>query len=525
MRKDGLRPQQQQQSSSTSLKHIPRGSKKKRLFAFVFVGVLLFLCLLLVGSMMMMMMMPTALFVELPLDHHPQTQLVQEEVEESHAVKETSQDQPLPRAVAVETKQKKYPNSDNNNNNNIAAVLPPWMTDYFQWHATARHSLQTNPETWKSFRYLMLQCLPKSLKCGGTADRLQPLPLLLWMAHHSSPKRILLIKWGRPAELEAFLLPPIGGMDWRVPDWLYAQQEFRQGPRATNVEELQQIMTANPDYTMVKARIQTHDHGSQFYNTHCRRGTNNTTNDNNDIEPTFELVFHLCWRVVFTPSPPVAQLIEQQLQESGLVPGQYVGIHVRALYAVKDRDPNLIHLWTRNAINCASQLAVQVPTTTTTTWTEGRPFFYLSSDSSHAIAVGKEYSKERQVQVASRRTTGEGLEQQQQQQQQQPYHLDKAPKSAQVSDFYDTFVDLYLLSLSRCITYNMGGFGTFALYMSPYAHGSCSFQHHEASGIHRCEWLPGSTRDNGFLSTKPIAVTTTTTSNQRTTPLFLPPMT
>jgi hypothetical protein len=353
------------------------------------------------------------------------------------------------------------------------------MQDYFQWHAAARHTIQLNPEAWKSFRFLMLQCLPGSFKCGGTADRLKPLPLILWTAHQS--QRMVLIKWGRPAALEAFLLPPKNGMDWRVPDWLFAQQEFRQGPRATNVEELQE-MTANTDFTMVKARVQTHDHGSLFYNSNCRAS----------YEPTFEHVYHLCWQAVFTPSPPVALLIEQQLQESRLVPGYYVGIHVRALYAVKDRDLDLIRIWTRNAINCASQL-----------WSGGP--FYLSSDSSAAIAIGKEYGNEREVKVASRTSTG------------QPYHLDKAPRSAKASDFYDTFVDLYLLALSRCITYNMGGFGTFALYVSPYAKGSCSFQHHEASGIHQCKWMPGS--DHGL--SEPIAAT----SNQRTVPLFLPPMT
>jgi hypothetical protein len=431
-----------------SSKHVPKG-RKKRLLALI--GITLFL--LLVASVL-----PAAFFLKSPLD--PQGM------------------QDLP--VATAESNQKYPNDHDNSN----MTMPQWMKDYFQWHAAARLTIQHNPEAWKSFRFLMLQCLPGSFKCGGTADRLKPLPLILWMAHTS--QRVVLIKWGRPAPLEAFLLPPKDGMDWRVPDWLFAQQEFRQGPRATNVEELQE-MTANPDFIMVKARVQTHDHGSLFYNSNCR--TNNSSS-----EPTFEQVFHHCWQAVFTPSPPVARLIEQQLEESRLVPGHYVGIHVRALYAVKDRDPNLIRLWTRNAINCASQL-----------WLGGP--FYLSSDSTDAIAVGKEYGKERQVDVVSRTTTG------------QPYHLDKAPRSAKASDFYDTFVDLYLLALSRCITYNMGGFGTFALYVSPFAMGSCSSQHHEASGIHQCEWLPGN-NDSGLMS-KPMA----TMRIQRTAPLFLPPMT
>ena len=332
----------------------------------------------------------------------------------------------------------------------------------------------------------MMQCLPGSRKCGGTADRLKPLPLMLWVAHRS--QRLLLIKWGRPAELEEFLLPPQGGMDWRVPDWLWGQTEFRQGPRATNVEELLD-MTATQEYTMIKARVQSHDHGLSFYNDQ-RQGD----------ESSFQDVYHACWRVMFTPTPPIAQLIERQMQEAGLVPGHYVGIHVRALYAVAERDPGMVKAWTRNAVNCASQLQ------------PGGPFF-LSSDSSHAVVVGREYGEERKVLVASHSIVGA----------REPYHLDKAPRSAKnPSDFYDTFVDLYLLAMSRCVTYNMGGYGTWALYISPYANGNdgrlqnngksksrgaCAMQHHEASGMHKCDWVNPVDGSSKLLATGQSSIT------------------
>ena len=63
-----------------------------------------------------------------------------------------------------------------------------------------------------------MQCLKGSdTKCGGTADRLKPFLFLLREAYES--KRFLVIHWTLPARLEEFLVPPKGGIDWRVPKW------------------------------------------------------------------------------------------------------------------------------------------------------------------------------------------------------------------------------------------------------------------------------------------------------------------
>jgi hypothetical protein len=95
--------------------------------------------------------------------------------------------------------------------------LPLWMKKYFLWHREQRQ-ICLNPQDWKSCKYLIMECLEKHTQCGGTSDRLKPLPTMLRMA--ASTDRLLLIHWNRPAKLEEFLLPPKGGLDWRVPDWL-----------------------------------------------------------------------------------------------------------------------------------------------------------------------------------------------------------------------------------------------------------------------------------------------------------------
>ena len=65
-----------------------------------------------------------------------------------------------------------------------------------------------------------MQCLrdQDEDRCGGTADRLKPFLYLLREAYEQ--QRLLLIYWTKPARLEEFVVPPKGGVDWRVPVWL-----------------------------------------------------------------------------------------------------------------------------------------------------------------------------------------------------------------------------------------------------------------------------------------------------------------
>jgi hypothetical protein len=66
-----------------------------------------------------------------------------------------------------------------------------------------------------------MQCLDKMGHCGGTADRLKSFVFLLRIAHES--RRIFLIYWNMPARLDEFLVPPKGGIDWRVPTFMVGE--------------------------------------------------------------------------------------------------------------------------------------------------------------------------------------------------------------------------------------------------------------------------------------------------------------
>lgn len=100
--------------------------------------------------------------------------------------------------------------------------FPDWMNDYFDWHMRVRANL--NEENWRSQRYLVMRCLASDEKCGGASDRLQSFLLAIKFA--SLGGRLLFIKWERPAMLEEFLVPPKGGLDWRMPEWLDKHMDY-----------------------------------------------------------------------------------------------------------------------------------------------------------------------------------------------------------------------------------------------------------------------------------------------------------
>lgn len=342
--------------------------------------------------------------------------------------------------------------------------LPNWMKDYFRWHKETRQQLmllkqqqQQHRTTieWKRYRYLLVTCLPNFPKCGGLADRLSSLPFLIQVA--AQTKRLLLFKWGRPAELEDFLLPPVGGVDWRVPPWLL-EHLVHAGAKATVQDRIVEL-AQQTDLSVLRIKFQSHDHGSVYYNEHRLQ---------KEHEPLFQTVFRDCWNSLFTPVPAIAMRIEQHLQQHQLIPNQYMAAHLRALYNVKKRDLSLVDHLTHNAINCTSQLLSEQAVET------GKVFF--AADLVYATEEAVDYGMQKGLQVHVVIHAKD------------PLHLDKTKdwKQRQPSDFYDTVVDLYLMALSHCVTFGMGGYGKLASYLS--FNASCAIQHHSAISIRRCEF-------------------------------------
>merc|ERR1711971_1034173 len=89
--------------------------------------------------------------------------------------------------------------------------IPDWLKEYVAWHSEQRKKID-DPST----KFLTVTCY-KNHKCAGVSDRIRPMPYYLLLAYKL--QRVLFIKWQK-FELEDFLVPPAGGIDWRLPQEL-----------------------------------------------------------------------------------------------------------------------------------------------------------------------------------------------------------------------------------------------------------------------------------------------------------------
>jgi hypothetical protein len=172
------------------------------------------------------------------------------------------------------------------------------------------------------------------------------------------------------------------------------------------------------------------------------------------------------FRMMFQPAPGVAKFVEQQMKESGLVPGEYVVAHYRAYYQIKKKkaNPQEIKAVAINAVNCASEL---LPGSQ----------IYFASDSRLAINEAQRYAQGKKASVVRNPNQNE------------PLHLDfdsRGYHKHRAADYYDSFVDLWLMGSGRCVTYGEGSFGRFASMLS--YDSNCSNKHFHWKSMNKCEW-------------------------------------
>jgi hypothetical protein len=317
--------------------------------------------------------------------------------------------------------------------------LPHWMTDYFQWHSQQVTSLTVS--SWDSKKYLVLYCGTRT-NCGGISDRLKPLPFLVLLAYRS--QRVLMILWIKPAPLEEYLVPPQGGLDWRVPDWLRLELVKADPHTAIETRHVVDYTERLTNETVLFTKIQVPTAGQDYYDSQS------------DSLSTYQTVYHSLFRTFFTPAPRLQALISSKMKDNNLVPGQYSSAHLRAMYGNRVyRDPYETIALTVNAVNCASNLLPGSPV-------------YFAADIKFAVQVAQEYGRQRSLPVAAL----DFLE--------DPLHLDKddAWQTRDSSAYDDTFVDLYLLAQSRCVAYRYVVIGAASFLVSPICH--FSFLKHRA---------------------------------------------
>jgi hypothetical protein len=321
---------------------------------------------------------------------------------------------------------------------------PAWFRSYLSWHAQARSKL--NETNWQHYDYLLLRCVPVEV-CEGASDRLKHVPVMVMLAAKKEPKRLFFIHWSKPCALEEFLIPPAGGLDWTLPPWL--------------ADKIQANSMIGP-----YLRLDGHDLKGSWDQIRGKvvrlnkmlyaHGVFEAFRDP-DRDPDFWTSYGSIWNAVFTPSPGVQAAIDKTKRDLGIELGNYNGIHVRARYA-KDEVNNRVE---RYALQCLLSL----PNATKT----NAPVF-IAADSSQTIREAVAHGKSQNMTVVGRVNATE------------PLHLDRGSAFLEYggkdwqnhapSEFYDTFVDLYILAGSTCILHGDGGYGSWATLMG--ASRTCS---------------------------------------------------
>jgi hypothetical protein len=358
--------------------------------------------------------------------------------------------------------------------------LPRWMGKYFAWHNRTKSNL--SPNNWKSTKYLIMVCWKTHSNCGGISDRLKPLPMIVLEAYRND--RLLLIWWERPKPLEEFLVPPVDGIDWTVPAWLKDELKRDLGPKASGsvvsgFEQAKVLLKGGHEKLAVAFKIQSPSSGENLYPEEQSNDPKLFGNGGGGgSSSTYKDVFHQLFRKFFQPGNRLQAAIDKHMSEQKLVPGQYSAVHLRAMYGNREyRDPNEMVELAVLGVNCASNLLPGAP-------------IYFASDTTSAVDAAVDYARMHNLPVASLQNSGQTMDEDVSTMAADPIHLDKDDEweSRDASAYDSTFIDLYMLAQSRCVSYSNGGYGTFGSLLSYDADCQMRF-FKQNKKIKRCRWM------------------------------------
>lgn len=342
-----------------------------------------------------------------------------------------------------------------------------WIQDYHEYHSEVVRNL--TPDNWRNFKYLVLRCYRKDERCGGLSDRLKPIPLVLLAAQRSG--RILLIDWDRPCDLQNFLKPPKRGFQWIPPGFL--APVLRSSTSTNIVTRASQLVSKAKEEPLI---IFTHLH--DFHG-------GETQFDEEFGVGSFQAIYHDLFRLFFAPAEDVKILMNRHLlgtkvsynhpisasKEGILVEGQYSVAHYRAEYGKEIQrhpilsKPEFLQKVAINAIRCASELQTsRVP-------------IYFASDNPLALNTVRRLASDVNYPIITFHRAEDV-----------PKHLDSYDNETRPSDYYSTFVDLYLAGSGRCVTYGRGGFGRFASLLS--FNATCNSKHVKQFFPSTCQGRP-----------------------------------
>ena len=186
--------------------------------------------------------------------------------------------------------------------------VPDWVKEYTQWHNIQRRDHMNDPDT----KFLTIAC-HEGRMCGGISDRLRTTPFFLLLAKKLN--RVLLIKWQK-FDLESFLIPPDGGIDWRLPEGM-------------DIGTSQDIFLAHIDLNEIKLLDTTLDGKKNLiagkYSDLYARVQRQYFRTSEHLQGTFGYV----WKLLFKPVPQLQLAIDKSMKDLNLQRGKYVSAHHR----------------------------------------------------------------------------------------------------------------------------------------------------------------------------------------------------
>jgi hypothetical protein len=399
--------------------------------------------------------------------------------------------------------------------------LPTWITNYFDWHRQMRQQFpdQELYEHADAPKVLLKYCKWQGrIICGGLYDRMENIPKMLYVANQT--KRVLLIKWYVPMELETFLLPV--AINWTAPHHdrflpsnLFHKNLQKPPKRAKRktflewavekpaVEERMLVVHREANSLNLKEKLQ-------------------ALNETDTLEDTS--TFGKLWHAMFRPSPLVQDKIDATMKTLGLEAGKYSATHARVrhpgrfakyVHGKNGSEADVSGLpW--HGPNKEMALASAVRALTCTQWlsksTEEPVYFYADSED----LVQQLLEEQAQVKTGTMTLLAQNNETKADRERQSVLkatklvardvsngptaHLDRqlglSPEA-----YVSTFVDLYIAASARCIGFGVGNFGYLAamisgtkcavLYEGHHSKGQARMWNQQRGGARRC---PGSTK-------------------------------
>jgi len=301
------------------------------------------------------------------------------------------------------------------------AAIPQWARDYIAWHSIQRKYHLNDPST----RFLTVACHNPGF-CGGISDRLKSMPYYIEVANQT--RRVLFIKWQK-YNLEDFLLPREGSLDWRLPDGI----DIGSKPDATS-HEIKEVLD-NPKHPLNRKKNLIVQANTNLYN---------PKNFITEERPTGLGSYSNIMDLLFVPIPALTMAIRKAMDSLGLINKQYVAAHYRTLAdshtEVNDKSIAESH----RAIDCAVQTAGNDTTV---------PIYFAASKTKFVEYILKDSPYARQRNPPVKVVGLDNLVR---------LHSDKTGIGYNdPRDLYPAFVDLWLLKYSKCVSYGHLGFGKF----------------------------------------------------------------